>query len=199
VRRALEELRIARINAGVSQRDLAAALGVSQGEIWKLERAKTADVGVVRLAEVASALGYELSIGLHPVGDGIRDKGQQALIGRFRALLAVGWRVLAEAPFPQPGDPRSWDLLLRGSRQVIGVEAETRIRDVQELVRRMRGREQDGGTDIVLLVLSDSAHNRRLVAEVREALGERWAATPRAARRALREGGPLPGSGVVLA
>ena len=44
----------------------------------------------------------------------------------------------------------------------LGVEAETRIRDMQALVRRMRERAQTGGADALLLVLSDSGHNREL-------------------------------------
>lgn len=97
-----------------------------------------------------------------------------------------------------PGDPRVWDLLLRLADQVVGAEAETRIRDVQALVRRMRARQRDGGTDEVLLILSDSAVNRRLVGELREALGDDFATPPRALLAALREGRPLPGSGVIL-
>jgi hypothetical protein len=113
-------------------------------------------------------------------------------------LLAPTIKVVAEVPLPKPGDRRSWDLLLRIAQQRVGVEAETRIRDEQLLVRRVREREAAGGADQVLLVLAESAVNRRLLHDLLEALGSRFATPPRAILRALREGKPLPGSGVIL-
>lgn len=66
-------------------------------------------------------------------------------------------------------------MLLRIESQLIGVELETRVRDVQWLVRRMRERQSDGGADAILLVLSASAHNRRVLPELLEALGPEFA------------------------
>jgi hypothetical protein len=99
---------------------------------------------------------------------------------------------------PGVGDRRAWDLLLRIGAQVVGVELETRIRDIQWLVRRIRERERDGGADVVLLVLSDSAVNRRLLPELLEALGPRFETPSRSIVAALRGGSPVPGSGVIL-
>ena len=90
------------------------------------------------------------------------------------------------------------DLLLRVGRQVIGVEAETRVRDGQFVVRRMRERERDGGVDEILLVLAESAVNRRLLPQLLEALGPRFATSPRILMRALAAGEPIAGSGVIL-
>ncbi|HWH24790.1 MAG TPA: helix-turn-helix transcriptional regulator [Candidatus Limnocylindria bacterium] len=197
--RLLAELRQARVTAGISQKQLAAALGCSQAEVCRRERQQLQDGGLVMLAEMAAVLGLELSAGLHPAGQPIRDKGHQALIGRFRERLAPAWRVAAEVPFPRPGDPRWWDLVLRlAARQIVGVEAETRVRDQQDLVRRMHGRQRDGGASVVLLVLSDSRANREQVDELRVALGEEFATSPRALLAALRAGTSLPGSGVIL-
>jgi hypothetical protein len=177
---------------------LARELGVSQAVVWRLEGDVVRDIGVVRLAETAALLGLEVAIMLHPSGDPLRDRGHQALIGRFRPLLAPPWHATAEAPFPGPGDPRHWDLLLRLGDQRVGVDAETRIRDVQALVRRARTRLRDGGVDYLLLVLGDSAVNRRLVGELRQALGADFVTPPRGILRALRGGRPIPGDGVLL-
>jgi hypothetical protein len=106
--------------------------------------------------------------------------------------------VATEVLLPNVGDRRSWDMLLRLAGQLVGVELETRVRDVQLLVRRMRERERDGGAHDVLLVLSASAHNRRVLPELREALGPGFATPTRAIRAALRDGRPMPGSGVIL-
>lgn len=150
------------------------------------------------LAQAGAILGLALSAGFRPTGDSLRDAGQQVLAKRFRALLASAWRVTAEVLFPHPGDRRSWDLFLRLEAQRVGVELETRVRDVQWLVRRMRERQRDGGADCVLLVLSASAHNRRVLPELLEALGPDFGASPRGELKALREARPVPGSGVIL-
>jgi len=104
-----------------------------------------------------------------------------------------------EAPFPTLGDLRSWDLLIRlGSVHRVGVEAETRLRDIQELVRRIRQRELHGGVDHILIVLSDSQHNRRFADELRAALGPTYRCQPTDLLLALKAGQPLPGYGVIL-
>jgi transcriptional regulator with XRE-family HTH domain len=198
-RELVRQLHDGRVVAGLSQRALAAELGCSQSEVSRFEGTRRLEtISLVRVAEIASLLGLELSVGLHPIGEAIRDKGHQALIGRFRAQLSDAYIARAEAPLPIPGDLRSWDLVLRADGQLIGVEAETRIRDVQALVRRVRGRERDGGVDEIVLVLSASRTNARLVGELRSALGERYATPPRVLLRTLRAGSPLPTSGVVL-
>jgi transcriptional regulator with XRE-family HTH domain len=199
VRRALSELRTARQTAGVSQRQLGAYIGRAQSEVSRLEAGDYLDVPVTTLSEMASVLGMELHLSLHPSGDPIADKAQQPLIGRFLSVVAAPpYRVFREALMPRPGDRRAWDVLLRLDSLLVGVEAETRVRDVQALTRRMRERERDGGVDHVLLVLSDTAHNRRLAAQVREALGERFATLTGSVLAALRSGRPVPGSAVLL-
>ena len=197
-RRVLAELRLARIARGISQSQLARAVGCSQTEISSLETNKVVHVSLRRITEVAAVLGLKPAINLYPEGEALHDSGHEALIGRLLALLSTAWRVFREAPFPNPGDPRFWDALLRLPAQRVGVEAETRVRDFQAIVRRVRERLATGGVDCMLLILSDSAANRRVVDELRAALGEEFATTPVALLRALREGRPLPGSGVVL-
>ena len=187
---------------GISQRTMARELGISQPRLWRIEQDDGDEVSITRLCEMASLLGLEPSLTLHPIGDPIRDKGQQAVGKRFDALLSPAWSMTTEALLPLPGDLRSWDRLLRlrgvPDRHLVGVDLESRIRDIQDLVRRTRLRERDGGVDEILIVLSDSATNRRLAAQLREALGPRYATSNRALRTALRLGQPLPGSGVVL-
>ena len=96
------------------------------------------------------------------------------------------------------GDLRSWDLLLRLADQLTGVEAETRIRDIQALGRKVRVRERDGGVDEILIILTASRHNRAIISELRLALGPRFGTPARELLGALRLGLRLPGSGVVL-
>jgi len=198
-RRLVGELADARRTLSLSQQAVADAIGCSQSLISRLENLVDIDsASIVELSCIASVLGLELSVGLHPVGEPLRDKGHQALIARLRAILSPAFRVMAEAPLPNVGDRRAWDLLLRLPQQLVGVEAKTRIRDMQRLVRHMHERERDGGTDVTLLLLSDTRTNRVLLPELLEALGKSFEAAPRMLLRSLREGQPLPGSGVVL-
>ena len=201
VARTVGELRDRRLTLGISQRSLADELGCSQPYVWRIEAGR-AEPGIVRLSEMASVLGLELSIGVHDIGDPIRDRGQQALAKRFAAILSPRWRSISEVLLPNPGDLRSWDKLLRlddpVSRQLVGADLETRIRDIQALVRRTRQRERDGHVDEILLVLSDSATNRQLVDELRTTLGAAYKTSPRLLMRSLREGEVLVGSGVIL-
>lgn len=185
----------------ISLRNMASYLECAPSTVMHRE-ADVAGATVLGLSEMASVLGMELSLNLHPIGDPIRDAGQQALGRRFDALVGPAWRSTAETLLPGQGELRAWDRLLRlldqTERYLVGVDLETRVRDIQDLVRRTRARERDGQTDAILIVLSDSATNRRLVAQLREALGADYATSARLIFRALREGRPLPGSGVVL-
>lgn len=194
--RILDEVRSARTGANLSMRAVGLDLGWSESQYRRFEIGLSS-TSFEDVAMVASILGMELGAGLHPVGDGLVDRGHQALLKRFRALVAQSVRVGAEIRLMNGGG-RSWDLLLRIGRQQVGVEAETRVRDAQALVRRVRGRQHDGGADAILIVLSDSRHNRALAAELREMLGSEFQTEPRRLFAALREGRVLPGSGVLL-
>lgn len=199
VRELMGQLVSRRESLNISQRTLAADLGCSQSEVWRLEHlVRVNDVSLVRMCELASLLGLELGASLHLIGDPVRDKGHVALLSRLCALLADAFRVMYEAPLPLPGDRRSWDLLLRHPEQLIGIEAETRIRDMQYLVRHVRERERDGGVDEIVLLLAESTANRRMLSSLREMLGDRFATPPRGILAALRSGSRVPGSGVVL-
>ena len=197
--RILRELLDARVLLGISQRTLAQELGCSQANLWRMEANKS-EVTITRLSEMASLLGLELSMGLHELGDPLRDKGQQVVGKRFEGLLSTNWFVTSEALLPSGicAHGTSCSLKPTRARRHSWADLESRIRDIQALVRRTRLRERDGGVDRILMVCSDSATNRRLVAQLREALGPEYATTPRAILRALRDGTELPGSGVIL-
>jgi transcriptional regulator with XRE-family HTH domain len=201
--RLIGELRTAREGANVSLAQVAREMGSSQSALSRLERGELRDIGVVRLSGAASILGYEISLGLHPVGDPVRDKAQLAIGRRFDALLGPAWKVRNEVLLPEPGDRRSWDKVVELAghtpRYAIGVDIDSRIRDIQALVRRTRQRETDQRIDVILLVLGDSATNRRLTGELVANLGDAYKTPMRETRRCLKRGTPLFGSGVILA
>jgi transcriptional regulator with XRE-family HTH domain len=202
VARAVDELRNARLGGGLTQAEVAQLVGVTKAQMSRLEAGQIQKVTVERLSEVASVLGYEVSLGLHPIGDPVRDKGQVAIGRRFDAILSDAWRVTNETLLPGSGEQRAWDKLLRllaaSPPYLVGIDIETRVRDIQALTRRTRLRERDGMVDAILIVLSDSANNRRLVDELRKSLGPAYSTSPRRTLAALRSGQRLVGSGVVL-
>ena len=83
-------------------------------------------------------------------------------------------------------------------RHLVGVDIESRVWDVQAIVRRTRARERDGQVDHILIVLADTAHNRRFADELRDSLGPDYATSARRLIKALRVGVQLAGSGVIL-
>jgi transcriptional regulator with XRE-family HTH domain len=198
VRRLLAEIKGARLEANVSQSALAKRIGWPQTRYSLFERG-VRPTSVEDLCVVAAILGLRPKFELYRAEEGARDQGHSRLMARFRELLAAAWTATREAPFPTLGDLRSWDILIRlGTVYRVGVEAETRLRDIQELVRRIRQRELHGGVDHILIVLSDSQHNRRYADELRTTLGPDYATSRGELVAALKAGQPLPGSGVLL-
>ena len=152
----------ARSNSGLSQDRVAAAAGMSRPKYGRIERGEDRDVGLSSLARIGAALGLELSVRFYRVGDPVRDAGQLALLERFRRRCHPSLSITTEVPFPRPGDLRAWDAVVSGfaSRARCAVEAETRPSDVQALDRKLALKLRDGQADHLILVLSDTRHNR---------------------------------------
>jgi transcriptional regulator with XRE-family HTH domain len=174
LRRAGEELRRFRMAAGLSTRQLAGTVGISHTQVRRIEAGVAPHIDLDLLSRIASALGAELSIGVHPIGPPVRDKAHVALLERFAARLGpdVTWQT--EVPIPLPGDLRSADGVV-GIRATAPawnleaiVEAETRLHDVQETERKLRAKQRDLGTPRAILLVADTRHNRRVIAAIPE-------------------------------
>jgi len=187
-RRAGEELRRGRIAAGLSQRTVAAAVGVSHSTLGRIERGEASNVSVITISSMAAVVGFELTMRLFPSGSPLRDKAHHALLDRAHASLhpSLVWRT--EVPFPNPGDLRAWDAAARGPELLIAFEAETGPRDGQELQRRLSLKRRDGGADRVILVLSDTRGNREFLRHYGPSLRVDFPVPQLAALRALRKG-----------
>jgi transcriptional regulator with XRE-family HTH domain len=154
------EIRLARLSHDISQRSAAAKLGVSASTWSRLERGLAPNASLLVVARSLAIVGLDLHVRAYPGGDALRDSPQHRLLGRFEAKLGSSVRWATEVGLPNPGDRRAWDGLavLPGIR--IGVEAETRARDAQDLQRRLNLKRRDGGVDHVILLLSDTRPNR---------------------------------------
>ncbi len=106
-----------------------------------------------------AVLGHQLSVKGYPIGEPIRDAGQLRLLDRMRGRVHPAFRWTAEAPMPIAGDLRAWDARLDGPVS-IGVEAETRLSDLQQLQRRVALKQRDSGVDRVVLLVASTHHNR---------------------------------------
>ena len=155
-----------RIAAGASTRRVGGMVGISHTQVRRIEAGVAPRVDIDLLARMASILGGELNLSVHPLGPPVRDKGHIALLSRFAKRLApsIAWRT--EVPIPLPGDPRSADGVAAGANVDAVVEAETRLDDVQAVVRRLRAKQRDLGTERAILLLADSRHNRDAVRDI---------------------------------
>jgi transcriptional regulator with XRE-family HTH domain len=158
-----EELHEARLRAGLTQQTVAAAVGISHAEVSRIERGLARRVPYETLAVIAAVLGLDIPLRTFPAGEPIRDAAQLGLLGRFRVRLPASVRWRTEVPLRIAGDLRAWDAVIEGRGWRVPVEAETRIRDVQALLRRIALKQRDDGSEVVILLVADTRHNRHVL------------------------------------
>ncbi len=193
-----DELREARIQAALTQRELGAVVGISPAAVGRIERGQAPHVAYETLVLLASALGLDIPLRAYPNGDPVRDAAQLALLVRLRVLLPTGLRHPTEVPLGIAGDLRAWDQVIEGQGWSLPTEAETRIRDVQALRRRLALKCRDAGVDTMLLVVADTRHNRQVLRLAAADLGEAFPVRGRDALAALRRGDKPAGSAILL-
>jgi transcriptional regulator with XRE-family HTH domain len=193
----LSELRGARLDRNLTERDVARTLGISPSQYSRIERGLTRGITMDQASVLLASVGMDLSVRAYPSGEPLRDTAHAALIERLRALVHRSLRVLTEVPFPNPGDRRAWDVVIAGVAWRHGYEAETRPRDRQALERRIALKARDGDVDAVSLVLLDSRYNRAFVRAHDDALRMRFPVPARRALESLRAG-ENPGGGSVI-
>ena len=192
------EIRQARISAGASLADAGGRVDMSHAQLGRIERGLLATVSVDQLSRACVAVGLRLVVRAVPGAGPAVDRAQLALLDRFRGLLPTGIRLDTEVPLPNPGDPRAWDGFFMLAQKPIAVEAETRLRDLQALDRRCRLKMRDSGVERVVLVVSDTAHNREMLDLYRDGLRATFPLDGRQIRRALRESCVPVASGIVV-
>ena len=190
------EVHLARIGAGLSLREVAAA-HVSHTEVWRIERASSPAVRVATLGRIAGIVGLALSVRVFLDGDPIRDAAHVQLLTRLHARIHPDLRWRTEVPLPLPGDRRAWDATIAGRVFLVGVEAETRIRDAQAVVRRLNLKQRDGDLDRVVLLVAATRANRQAVRLVMDDLAP-FAIASRDALLALREARDPGGNAVII-
>jgi transcriptional regulator with XRE-family HTH domain len=193
-----EEFREGRLAAGLTQRQVGAAAGISHAQISRIELGRAPGVPFVTLAVIAAVLGLDLPLRTFSSGDPIRDAAQVALLARIRAFLPLNLTWRSEVPLAIPGDRRAWDGEIRGVGWRLPLDAETRLRDVQALARRAALKRRDDGDPTILLVVADTRHNRRVLRLAAADLASAFPLAGSIALAGLSEGKPPSASAIVL-
>jgi transcriptional regulator with XRE-family HTH domain len=198
VREFAEEVRAARLMSGLSQRSVGAAIGLSKSAVSRIELGRPPPVDLVTAARVARIVGLDLSVRCFPAAGQLRDVAHVRLIDRFLAQLPSSLTRRLESPVRLPGDGRAWDVLLLAEGGRIGVAAETRLRDLQALLRREQAKARDDQVNLLLLVVANTRANRRALHEAAPLLATEVPLTTRQVMAALRRGAAPTASGVVI-
>jgi transcriptional regulator with XRE-family HTH domain len=195
------EHRDARVGAGLSLRDAAAASGASCSQLSRFERGELQRVNIADVGAWCAVVGLDLSLRAYPAGDPIRDRAQLALLERLRKRLHPSLRWRTEVPLPIERDLRAWDADIRGTspaRWRVRVEAETRIADGQALERRLSLKVRDDPLGHVILLVSETRANRQAVAQLRDEMRQTLPAGAREILAALAHGRDPGTSGIVI-
>jgi transcriptional regulator with XRE-family HTH domain len=201
MRRLGEEHRIARLGAGLSVRDAAAASAASHQQLLRFERGELDRLSITELGAWCAVVGLDLALRAYPAGDPIRDRAQLALLDRLRARIHAELRWRTEVPLLIDGDLRAWDAEIRGREPRpwrARIEAETNITDGQALERRLTLKDRDDPDGHLILLLSDTRANRDAIRVLRDGLRELLPLGTREILAALAAGRDPGGSGIVI-
>jgi transcriptional regulator with XRE-family HTH domain len=197
-----EELRSARIGAGLSLRFVGGRAGLSATQVMRIERSLVPNVSYRQVARIGVVVGLDVRLRAYPGPDPIRDAPQAKVLGRLALRLDVRLKFRHEVPLPIAGDLRAWDGWISGFLDPMDaglpVDAETRLYDVQALLRRLALKARDAGVEHVLLVVADTKSNRQAVAAAADLLRATFPVSGRRALAALAAGRHPGGSALIF-
>jgi transcriptional regulator with XRE-family HTH domain len=213
-RNVAEDLRRLREDCGVSQRTLAAASGVPQSVISRIE-SLTEIASIETYARLAAGLGADLSIRVYPnTGPALRDRHQARIIEAAAAMTGAAWKTFLEVGVRQP--VRGWIdavLVRRDAALIVAAEIESAPHRLEQVLR-WAGAKADalpsssgypfGITDrqpVIerLLILRDTEGTRRLAADFQTTVRAAYPGDPWQALASLSTGASWPGSSLLWA
>jgi transcriptional regulator with XRE-family HTH domain len=191
------ELRVARIAAGMTQREVGRLIGRSASHVSRVEHGRTTAVPMPALAAQAAAVGLKPWFRLFPAVHRPMDAPQLATLHRFRERISPAWSIAVEVPVPVEGNLRAADAVISIPDCRCLVEVITRLADWQMQVRAARLKHRDLKTDRLILVVADTTTNRRQLRGVPEAAMSDFPLRTRDGFVALRTGDD-PGANAIL-
>jgi transcriptional regulator with XRE-family HTH domain len=192
------ELRVARVLAGLTQREVAGRLGRARSHVSRVEHGRIATLDLTRIATHASVVGLKPWLRMYPAIGRPLDAGQLALFERLRARLAPRWSVRLEVPMPGAGDLRAADATIAIAGCTCMVELITRLADFQAQIRAARLKQRDLKAERVILAVAASVTNRRMLRSMGTAVPDALPVGTKATLRALSEGVDPGADGLVI-
>jgi transcriptional regulator with XRE-family HTH domain len=196
------ELRLARMSAGLTQKQVAVRSGVSQQIISQAERGD-AGLSLIARCRMTAAVGHELGLRLFPVdGVALRDSGQLAMAQAIVSVLHGSWSARFEAPVAA-GDRRAADVLLTRTDEIVEIEIERTLVDLQGQLRagqlkRRSIAEQSNVPVRLIMAVPDSARIRAKVAPFEDVIARALPVASREIASALRNGRAIGGDGLLF-
>ena len=200
LRELADEFRERRLSLGLSQARASSAAAISRNHYAQLEAGRLPDVGLAVINRVAVVLGLDLSVRAYPGGLPIRDAAHSGRLAAFAGWIRAPLTCRVEVPLPITAgrwDRRAWDAMLYGHGERTAIELEMRLRDVQAARRRHDLKRRDDPTEQFLLLVADTRHNRRVLAEYEDMFNDLPRLRPSGVR-AVVNAGRHPPTGFLL-
>ena len=187
-----EEYRDKRVAIGLSQAEVARAIGVSRSTYTRMEAGHALSLSIVRASQAAAVLGLDLAVRTYPGASPLRDVASIERLARFLRHVSNPLSCRTEVPLPQrPNaqlEQRAWDALITGRGKRTAVELEMRLRDAQALERRIEQKRRDDPVDSFVLLIADTRGNRAVLSENPQLFSGLARLTVRAVTRMLEAG-----------
>lgn len=193
------ELSERRRQLGLSQSAVAAAAGVSQPSLSRIERGLTKVPPLDDLSAIAAVLGLGLRLNAFPGGEPVHDHVQVRLLAvvHDRVHAQVAWRT--EVALAIEGDRRAWDAVAFTGDGWTAIEVIGRLGAVDATVRTLRQKQRDDPRiRRVVLVAADTRRNRTALAAARSLLAAEFPLPGRHILRALAGGRTPEADGILL-
>ena len=194
------EFRERRLELGISQEIVAGACRFSRPRYAWIEAGKVLSLTIVEVDRIAAVLGLDASIRVFPGGVAIRDAAHSGRLARFLAQCRSPLRYRLEVALPgaeRRWERRAWDAMLFGGGERTAIELEMRPMDVQAVRRRHELKRRDDPAERFVMLVADTRHNRRVLAEFGDLFADLPKLRPSVVRAAL-EAGRHPPTGLLL-
>jgi transcriptional regulator with XRE-family HTH domain len=195
-----DEILERRLTLGQSQDEVGRTSHMSRVRLRRIETGMATNLRLEELHRVCAVLGLSPSLRLFPSGAPVRDAAHATRLQRFLLLAQSPLSYRVEVPLPRTtefAELRAWDAMIFGAGKRTAIELEMRLRDIQALRRRIDLKRRDDPTEAFLLLVADTRHNRRVLAEFSDLFRDLPRLRPSTVRTALRAG-LHPPSGLLL-
>lgn len=197
-----QELRVARVQAGLTQAQLARIAAVSQQEVSNAELGNT-EVSLAMRCQLAAAAGHELGLRLYPVASvPLRDSGQLGVATVIVQAAHPIWTPRLEVPVA-PGDLRAADILMAHPLEIVEVEVERGFADFQGQVRSGQVKreviaERESRPVRLVIAVPDTRAIRAALEPYAELIARALPVPSGRIWHAIRTGEPIGGDGILF-